>query len=100
MGDFRFKPEAVEDLDGILAHSAQNWGEGKAAETADALQSTLENLSDYPDLGKSYTGKKHAGVELRLFQIGSHVVFYRKLGDQSIEIVRILYKSRLPSKHL
>ncbi|OOQ68213.1 plasmid stabilization protein ParE [Vibrio parahaemolyticus] len=47
-------------------------------------------LAENPDIGKACDEVRDG---YRKFPQGSHVIFYRQIGSQSIEIIRILHKS-------
>ena len=53
------------------------------------LIENCRDISDKPDIGKNYDG-----IINRLFGLkaGRHIIFYRKVNQNEVEITRILHK--------
>ena len=52
----------------------------------------LENCNEVacnPELGKNYSGISES---LQGFKTGKHIIFYRKIEDNEVEITRILHE--------
>jgi toxin ParE1/3/4 len=53
------------------------------------LIENCRSLSSNPELGKSYSGVMN---ELSGFKAGRHIIFYRVIHKEEIEIIRILHE--------
>ncbi|PZV83430.1 toxin ParE1/3/4 [Algoriphagus aquaeductus] len=73
MANYFLTYKAVEDLSEIWDYSFETWSEYQA---------------DNHDLGKNY---KEISSEIYGYKSGEHIVFYRKLSEKTIEIVRFLH---------
>lgn len=89
MAEYKLTHKAVDDLTRIWDYTVNKWSEQQADKYYRLLLDSCRNIAENPDLGKSYTGVKSA-----LFGVKTnrHIIFYRKITDQSIEITRILHE--------
>lgn len=89
MAEFKLTNKAVEDLSRIWNYTFDNWSEKQADRYFAMLLENCQDIADNPDLGKNYDG-----VIDNLFGLKAnrHIIYYRKLIDQSIEITRILHE--------
>lgn len=89
MAEFKLTNKAVEDLSRIWNYTFDNWSEKQADRYFAMLLENCQDIADNPDLGKNYDG-----VIDNLFGLKAnrHIIFYRKLIDQPIEITRILHE--------
>ena len=100
MANYSLTRKAVEDLSGIWNYTYVNWSE-KQADLY--YQMLLNNCQDIAE--DRVTGKNYEGVIRNIFGIraGSHIIFYRKVATNQVEIVRILHvrmdlKNRIQDK--
>ena len=81
--------KAVEDLADIWYYTADTWSENRADKYYNMLIDTFEELSSNSDLGKKYSGITENLCGIRA---GRHIVFYRKIDEIKLEIIRILHE--------
>lgn len=89
MAEFKLTNKAVEDLSRIWNYTFDNWSEKQADRYFEMLLENCQDIADNPDLGKNYDGVRDNLFGLKANQ---HIIFYRKLIDQPIEITRILHE--------
>ena len=89
-------PKAEQDIENILRHTGETWGQAQLFTYRDNLAEALTTIRDNPAIG-------HTSDELpethRLFLVGSHVIVYR-LRPQVIWIVRILHQRMSLRQHV
>ena len=88
MGNLKFTKKAVLDLDEIWAYTLKEWSEGQADKYYNELIKFCKVLSDTPNLGKVYS---IIHPNLLGFKVNKHIIFYRILNSDLIEITRILH---------
>jgi len=81
--------KAVKDLSDIWNYTFDNWSERQADKYYQMLIENCEEISKNPNIGKNYEG-----VVTRLFgyRTGRHIIFYRIVNTNEIEITRILHE--------
>lgn len=89
MAEFKLTHKAVEDLSRIWNYTYDNWSEKQADRYFRMLLEICQDIADNPDLGKNYDGVRD---DLFGLNANRHIIFYRKLIDQPIEITRILHE--------
>jgi len=82
-------PAAEADAVEIWSYIAED-NPSAADRLLERFDRTFHKLADQPHLGKSV---EEIAPKLRLFPIGSYLVFYRSIED-GVEIVRLLYGAR------
>ena len=96
MADYKFTEEAEHDLESIIDHTHQQWGELQTHTYLDGLEARGQLLADNPDLGV----KREDFFEgLLSFPYESHILYYLNQ-PHGITIVRVLHKQMDPMKHL
>ncbi len=100
MANYQLTNRAVADLTQIWNYTLDNWSENQADRYYKMLVDHFVELAINPNLGKDYN-VIIAG--LLGFKSGRHIIFYRRIDNEKIEIVRILheqmdFKSRLFDK--
>lgn len=89
MAKFRFTKKAVDDLTGIWNYTFNKWSEEQADKYYYMLIDNCKEVASNPDLGKDYS----AVVDhLMGFKAGRHIIFYRKIEQNAVEITRILHE--------
>ncbi len=88
MAKYILTNKAVEDLANIWKYTFDEWSERQADRYYKALLATCQRIAKNPALGKSY----HEVIP-DLFGVKSnrHIIFYRKMSENLIEITRILH---------
>ncbi len=89
MGKYRLTNQAVVDLNGIWEYTFWEWSEKQADKYYDILLESSQKIADNPNLGRHYKG-----VREDLFGIptNKHIIFYRIINEDFIEITRILHE--------
>ena len=89
MAEYKLTNKAVEDLSKIWDYTFEVWSEKQADKYYDILISNCEEIAENPDLGKNYKG-----ISKQLFGIKAnrHIIFYRTLDKNYVEITRILHE--------
>ena len=88
MSKYRFTRKAVEDLNNIWKYSFETWSEEQADLYYHMLIASCEKLAENPEIGKNYD---EIFTDLKGYLAGKHVIFYRSMEDNLIEITRILH---------
>jgi len=97
MSKYLLTKKAVNDLTRIWNYTYDNWSEKQADKYYNQIIQFCDNLSTQAELGKKYYNLMEG---LKGSKINKHIVFYRKISEELIEIERILHeqmdlKSRL-----
>lgn len=89
MAAYKLTNKAVEDLSKIWDYTFEVWSEQQADKYYDGLISTCEAIAENPYLGQKYDGisKQLLGVKTN-----RHIIFYRTLNENYVEITRILHE--------
>ncbi len=88
MGSYSLTNKAVEDLSVIWEYTNNTWSEGQADKYYFMLLNACQDLADGKVKGKYYPEIQH---EISGFSVGQHIIFYRQMGEDSIEIIRLLH---------
>ena len=89
MAEYKLTNKAVEDLTKIWDYTFEVWSEKQADKYYDGLISNCEEISENPELGKNYEG---ISKQLLGMKSNRHVIFYRPLDKNYVEITRILHE--------
>ncbi len=97
MAEYILTNKAVKDLSGIWNYTAETWSENQADKYYTMLIGFCKELSVHPEKGKKY---EEVANMLLGYKAGKHIIFYRVLKPNAIEVIRILHermdlKSRL-----
>lgn len=89
MAEYKLTNKAVEDLSKIWDYTFEVWSEKQADKYYNGLISNCEEIAENPDLGKNYKGisKRLLGMK-----VNRHIIFYRTLDKNYVEITRILHE--------
>jgi toxin ParE1/3/4 len=89
MANYRLTTKATEDLARIWNYTVDNWSEKQADNYFHMLLASCQDISD----GRVY-GKKYEGIYPGLLgkKAGKHIIFYRIISRDVVEIVRILHE--------
>ena len=88
MANFHLTNKAVEDLNGIWNYTVNNWSEPQADKYYQMLLNRCQDIADSPKIGKNYNG---ITSDLFGLKVNHHVIFYRIISADYIEITRILH---------
>ena len=88
MAKLYFTNKAIEDLEAIWTYTVKTWSANQAEIYYSLLVESCQKLAAEPTLGKSYEiiAKNVLG-----FKTGEHLIFYRIVSPQEIEVIRILH---------
>lgn len=87
MAKYFFTNKAVEDLSNIYEYTYQSWSENQADKYYEELISFCQMLSENPNIGKNYS---EIASDIFAFLTNRHIIFYRILDIDKIEITRII----------
>ncbi len=88
MARYKFTNKAVDDLTQIWNYTYTKWSENRADIYYYMLLENCSELADNPDLGKKYS---EVTPDLLGLKAGRHIIFYRRIDENDIEISRILH---------
>jgi toxin ParE1/3/4 len=88
MAKFKLTNKAVEDLSAIWQYTCDTWSERQADKYYLLLIKSYEELAASPKLGKSYN---EIAPGILGFLAYRHLIFFRKISDKEIEVIRILH---------
>lgn len=88
MADYNLTNKAVTDLSDIWDYTVRKWSEEQADRYYGMLLESFQDIADNPELGKNYHG---ITSDLFGLKANRHIIFYRKLIGEPIEITRILH---------
>jgi toxin ParE1/3/4 len=88
MAKFYLTNKAVEDLGEIWNYTIETWSENQAEIYYSLLIDSCQELAYNPNQGKSYeiVEKNVLG-----YKTGQHIIFYRMVTENKIEVIRILH---------
>jgi len=89
MSEYKLTNKAVADLSKIWEYTFEVWSEKQADKYYDELISNCEEIAENPDLGKYYKGISKL---LPGMKSNRHIIFYRTLSKDYVEITRILHE--------
>ena len=86
---YRISQQAIEDLDKIWIYTLNKWSKEQADRYYDLIIAEIDFIADNYLIGKS-AGQTRKNY--RVTKIKSHLIFYRKVENEIVEIVRILHQ--------
>lgn len=89
MAKFSVTQKAVEDLSVIWNYTFDTWSEMQADKYYSMLVSCFQHLAENPQLGKNYSAVSEG---LLGFKSGRHIIFYIKMNENTVSIIRILHE--------
>ncbi len=89
MPNYTLTNKAVEDLSGIWNYTFDTWSEKQADRYYQMLLDNFAEIAENPNIGKNYSGIAN---QLFGFKAGRHIIFYRNLDVDLVEITRILHE--------
>lgn len=88
MGSYLLSQKAIDDLSAIWEYTFETWSEHRADSYYIALVKDCQKLADHSYLGRNY---HEIGIDIFGYKSGEHLIFYRKLDQSTIEVIRILH---------
>jgi toxin ParE1/3/4 len=89
MAKLKFTNNAVKDLSDIWNYTVEAWSESQADKYYKLLLNACSTIAKKPQIGKVY---QEIYPELKGKRTSKHIIFYRVMDAQSIEIARILHE--------
>jgi len=89
MATFKFTNNALKDLSDIWNYTFDTWSESQADTYYKLILNACVAISRKPIQGKVYDG---IYPDLKGKKVSKHIIFYRIMEDDSIEITRILHE--------
>ncbi|WP_300022800.1 type II toxin-antitoxin system RelE/ParE family toxin [uncultured Maribacter sp.] len=89
MAKYKLTNKAVEDLSKIWDYTFEIWSEKQADKYYHELITNCGEIAENPDLGKKYKG---IAKQLQGVKANRHIIFYRTLDKNYVEITRILHE--------
>jgi toxin ParE1/3/4 len=86
---YRISKQAIDDLNDIWVYTFHKWSKEQADRYYDLIIEEIEFISDNYLIGKSVELSRK---NYRVTKIKSHLIFYRKVENEIVEIVRILHQ--------
>ncbi|WP_421811823.1 type II toxin-antitoxin system RelE/ParE family toxin [Flagellimonas sp.] len=94
---YRISQQAIDDLDKIWIYTLNKWSKEQADRYFDLIIAEIEFIADNYLIGKS---AEQTRKNYRITKIKSHLIFYRKVENDIVEIVRILHQGMDTKKRL
>ncbi|MER3376288.1 MAG: type II toxin-antitoxin system RelE/ParE family toxin [Allomuricauda sp.] len=86
---YRISKQAIDDLNDIWVYTFHKWSKEQADRYYDLIIGEIEFIVDNYLTGKS---AEQIRKNYRMTNIKSHLIFYRKVENDIVEIVRILHQ--------
>lgn len=89
MAKYHLTHLAVQDLSDIWNYTFDTWSERQADNYYEDLVKSFESIATNPGQGRSFDG---IWKDLYGLPVNRHIVFYRILSNEQVEITRILHE--------
>jgi toxin ParE1/3/4 len=83
------RQEAIDDLTDIWEYTLQEWSENQADKYFETIKFACKEIGQNPNIGKVYT---EISKNLLGLKSGKHIIFYHKISEDEIEVIRILHE--------
>jgi toxin ParE1/3/4 len=87
--NYRISELANDDLDDIWIHTFRKWSKEQADRYYDLIIEEIEFIADNFMVEKSV---HHIRKNYRVTKMKSHLIYYRKIENERVEIIRILHQ--------
>ncbi len=94
---YRISNEAIKDLNDIWIYTLNKWSREQADRYYKLIIEEIEFISENYLIGKSI---EQTRTNYRVTKIKSHLIFYRKVNNDIVEVVRILHQGMDIKKRL
>ncbi len=95
MANYFLTNKAVNDLSNIWNYTFDNWSEQQADKYYQMLIDSCQMIAEKSNIGKNYEG---IVSQLFGFKTGRHIIFYRNVRKDEVEIIRIIHE-QMDLKH-
>ena len=89
MAKYKLTNQAVKDLSKIWKYTFDAWSEKQADNYYQSLITNCHNIAINPELGKKYEGISNQLLGLKA---NRHIIFYRTVKKNYVEITRIIHE--------
>jgi len=96
MAEYRLRPRAQRDLDGIFDYTVAQWGLSQALRYTDLIENACADLAKAPQRGQSCANIRPG---YRRCSVEQHVIYFRPT-RYGIAIVRILHQRMDATRNL
>lgn len=90
MAKYFLSNKAVQDLSDIWNYTYDEWSETQADKYYQELINSCKIIADNPSIGRKYS---EIDLGILGYLINKHIIFYRLLKANEIEVIRILHSS-------
>jgi toxin ParE1/3/4 len=97
MADFHLTHAAKADLKDIGRYTKRKWGLAQRDQYLTMLDGCFQDLAAEPFKGRDCSDIRDG---YRKYSAGSHVIFYRQVAANTLEIVRVLHGRMDMERHL
>lgn len=94
---YRISKQAIDDLNDIWVYTFRNWSKAQADRYYDLIIEEIEFIADNYLIGKS---AEQTRKNYRVTSVKSHLIFYRKVENEIVEIIRVLHQKMDIKKRL
>lgn len=94
---YRISKQAIDDLNDIWIYTLHKWSKEEADRYYDLIIGEFKFVADNFMSGKSV---EQTRKNYRMTKIKSHLIFYRKVNNDIVEIVRVLHQRMDVKKRL
>ncbi|NOQ74915.1 MAG: type II toxin-antitoxin system RelE/ParE family toxin [Crocinitomix sp.] len=94
---YHLSKQALADLDHIWIYTFHKWSKVQADRYFDLIIAEIEFIAENYQIGKSI---EQTRKNYRVLKIKSHLIFYRKSDNETVEIIRILHQRMDVKKRL
>lgn len=89
MAKVLLRQKAIDDLNDIWSYTFDKWSAKQADKYYATIKLPCNGIGENPNVGKEYDG-----IDENLYGLksGKHIIFYKFITDDRIEVVRILHE--------
>ena len=83
------RQKAIDDLNDIWDYTYEKWSAKQADKYYSTIKLACEGIGENPN-----TGREYHGIDKNLLGLksGRHIIFYRSISKDKIEVIRILHE--------
>ena len=81
------RQKAIDDLNNIWNYTFDQWSAKQADKYYATIKLACNGIGEKPDIGREYDG---IDGDLLGLKSGKHIIFYKQMSMERIEVVRIL----------
>ncbi|MDR2231951.1 MAG: type II toxin-antitoxin system RelE/ParE family toxin [Tannerella sp.] len=89
MAKYFLSNQAVEDISDIWNYTCDTWSEIQADKYYQLIITSCQAVAARPAIGRRYD---EISSEMLGFHVGKHIIFYKLIDQQEIEVIRILHE--------